>query len=98
MELKSKTSLSNGLTRHLFSDGSYVDYAADGPPAMSDSEKKQFDEMSARSWRDQELRKSDWIVPTSDHPQHAAYITYRKALRDWPSTSDFPDKKPTLGS
>ena len=57
MELKSKTSLSNGLTRHLFSDGSYVDYAADGPPAMSDSEKKQFDEMSARSWRDQELRK-----------------------------------------
>tara|TARA_R110002020_G_C16230817_1_gene768337 strand:- start:298 stop:591 length:294 start_codon:yes stop_codon:yes gene_type:complete len=97
MELKSKTKLNNGLTRHLFSNGSYVDYAADVPPAMSNSEKKQFDEMSARSWRDQELKESDWIIPLTDYPQHAAYITYRKTLRDWPSTADFPDKKPTLG-
>ena len=59
----------------------------------------------ARMWRDEELQSSDWIVPTSDHPQHAAYITYRAALRNWPSvdsegeyTNDFPDTKPTLGS
>jgi len=55
-------------------------------------------EESARAWRDMELGGSDWIVPTTDHPQHAAYITYRAALRDWPSTADFPDTKPTLGS
>ena len=51
----------------------------------------------ARMWRDEELVSTDWVVPVTDHAQHAAYITYRKALRDWPSTSDFPDKRPTLG-
>ena len=51
----------------------------------------------ARMWRDEELQSSDWIVAVTDHPQLAAYITYRAALRAWPSTSDFPDTKPTLG-
>ena len=51
---------------------------------------------SARHWRDQELKATDWIVPVTDHPQHAAYTTYRQALRDWPSTADFPDTKPVL--
>ena len=50
----------------------------------------------SRAWRDEELLTTDRIVPLTDHPQHAAYITYRAALRDWPSTSDFPDTKPTL--
>ena len=53
---------------------------------LTDAQIKTDAENTARSWRDQELRESDWIVPTTDHPQHAAYITYRKALRDWPST------------
>ena len=52
----------------------------------------------ARQWRDGELQRTDYIVPLTDHPQHAAYMTYRVALRDWPSTADFPDTKPTLGS
>ena len=52
----------------------------------------------ARLWRDLDLNATDYIVPLTDHPQHAAYITYRAALRDWPSTSDFPDTKPELGS
>ena len=94
MAIKSETKLSNGLTRYLFEDGSYIDKEAiDLSNAPSESEIKQI---SARSWRDQELRESDWIVPTSDHPQHSAYLTYRKALRDWPSTSNFPDTRPTL--
>jgi hypothetical protein len=50
----------------------------------------------ARDWRDEELRTTDFIVPVSDHPQHAAYMTYRTKLRDWPSTGDFPETKPTL--
>jgi len=54
--------------------------------------------VNARNWRDGELQDSDWIIPVSDHPQHAVYVTYRAALRVWPSTSDFPDTKPELGS
>ena len=53
-------------------------------------------EQTAIFWRDKTLISSDWIVPITDHPQHAAYIAYRAALRDWPSTADFPDTKPTL--
>ena len=50
----------------------------------------------AREWRDAELKSTDWIYPLGDHPQHAAYVAYRKKLRDWPSTADFPSKRPTL--
>ena len=50
-----------------------------------------------RAWRDQELAFTDFIVPLTDHPQHSDYMAYRILLRDWPSTSDFPDTKPTLG-
>tara|TARA_B100001564_G_C20396651_1_gene559268 strand:- start:317 stop:517 length:201 start_codon:yes stop_codon:yes gene_type:complete len=53
-------------------------------------------EKRARAWRDDELKETDWIMAVSDHPQLDAYKTYRTKLRDWPSTSDFPNKKPTL--
>ena len=52
---------------------------------------------AGRMWRDIELSSSDFIVPLSDHPQRAAYMTYRTALRNWPSTDAFPATKPTLG-
>ena len=52
----------------------------------------------ARMWRDRELSATDYIVPLTDHPQHAAYMTYRAALRDWPATADFPDTRPELGA
>ena len=51
----------------------------------------------ARDWRNAELSATDWISQTPDHPERAAYLTYRTALRDWPSTSDFPATKPVLG-
>ena len=51
-----------------------------------------------KDWRDKELKDTDWIVAVTDHPQLAAYKTYRQELRDWPSTGDFPGTKPTLGS
>ena len=54
-------------------------------------------ELEARQWRNDELSSSDYIVPLSDHPQRAAYMTYRTALRNWPSTDAFPATKPTLG-
>ena len=54
-------------------------------------------EETARQWRDSELSATDYIVPLTDHPQRAAYMTYRQALRDWPSTESFPDTRPELG-
>ena len=54
-------------------------------------------EEAARMWRDMELSATDYIVPLTDHPQRAAYMAYREALRDWPSTADFPDTRPVLG-
>ena len=52
--------------------------------------------LEAREWRNQELNTTDYILPLTDHPDHAAKLAYRVALRDWPTTSDFPDTKPTL--
>ena len=53
-------------------------------------------EESERMWRDSELSATDYIVPLSDHPQRDAYITYREALRQWPSTDSFPATRPEL--
>ena len=54
-------------------------------------------EVEARRWRDSELSSTDYIVPLTDHPQRAAYMTYREALRNWPSVDSFPDTRPVLG-
>jgi hypothetical protein len=54
-------------------------------------------EDGARQWRDSELATTDWIMPVTDHPDRAAYVTYREELRQWPSTPSFPDTKPILG-
>ena len=60
------------------------------------SSDKRSEEEIAREWRDEELRRSDGIMSVSDHSQLSAYTAYRKKLRDWPSTADFPKTKPTL--
>ncbi len=52
----------------------------------------------AREWRNSELVNTDMISQIPDWPDRDKYITYRTKLRDWPSTSDFPDTKPELGS
>ena len=54
--------------------------------------------VTAKDWRNKELKSSDWIVQIPDHPEKAAHTAYREKLRDWPSTSEFPATKPTLGS
>ena len=56
------------------------------------------EEQEARMWRDEELRGTDQASQTPDWPNRDNIITYRAALRNWPSTSDFPDTKPVLGS
>lgn len=54
---------------------------------------KTLEEKTAKEkqWRDSELKASDFIVPLTDHPQHAAYMTYRQELRDYPAQEDFPN-------
>tara|TARA_R110001632_G_scaffold2730_1_gene12111 strand:+ start:2642 stop:2959 length:318 start_codon:yes stop_codon:yes gene_type:complete len=65
--------------------------------SVSTKEEEQNDKIiGCRSWRNEELSNTDYIVPLIDHPDHTATLAYRVALRDWPSTSDFPDTKPTL--
>ena len=61
-------------------------------PVITDAAK----ERDARVWRNGELGKTDKIAQTPDWPDRDKYIAYRTKLRDWPSTSDFPDTKPTL--
>lgn len=51
--------------------------------------------IEAKFWRNAELKKTDFIVPLIDYPNHAAWITYRQQLRDWTATEDFPNIKPT---
>lgn len=51
-------------------------------------------EAEAREWRNGELKATDFIVPTTDYPNHALWLTYRQELRDWTSTDTFPDTKP----
>ena len=52
---------------------------------------------SAKQWRNQELYLTDILTLVPDHPNKSNLLTYRTALRDWPSTSDFPATKPVLG-
>ena len=51
----------------------------------------------AREWRDLELLRTDSLMLLDDYPQKDGLRVYRQALRDWPSTDDFPDTRPTLG-
>ena len=55
-------------------------------------------EETARNWRDGELSSTDTASQIPDWPNRDNILTYRTALRDWPSTSDFPDTPPELGS
>ena len=69
----------------------YELYVAPTPPTPSAED-------SARQWRDMELHTTDRAAQTPDWTNRYIILTYRQALRDWPSTSDFPDTRPTLGS
>mgnify|MGYP003656845620 FL=1 len=54
-------------------------------------------EEEARMWRNDELSATDTAAQTPDWPNRDNILLYRTALRNWPSTSDFPDTRPTLG-
>ena len=54
-------------------------------------------EEEARTWRNGELSATDTASQTPDWPNRDNILTYRTALRNWPSTSDFPATRPELG-
>ena len=54
--------------------------------------------IEARGWRDSELIRTDTLSLLADFPKKTELAAYRTKLRDWPSSSEFPDTKPTLGS
>ena len=85
--------LDNGLTRFQH-DGWYEDKMVNEAHVTTTAEI----EADARIWRNGELTATDHIPAITDHPQRAAYITYRAALRNWPASDDFPATRPTLGS
>jgi len=92
-KILSETPLDNGLIRYQY-DGWYEDK---GPRLEIPEPTQEEIEAKAKQWRNKQLGATDFIVPLSDHPQRAAYMTYRTALRDWPSTGNFPATRPELG-
>ena len=72
-----------------------IGYSYDGTDFLAPILTQEQQNQEARDWRDNELKSTDFIVPLSDYPNRTAWMTYRQELRDWPSTDDFPDNKPT---
>jgi hypothetical protein len=50
--------------------------------------------IEAREWRNNELERTDLFATVNDYPHAVELTAYRTALRDWPSTADFPDTRP----
>ena len=53
-------------------------------------------EAEAREWRNSELNRTDTLSLLTDFPKKTELAAYRTKLRDWPSTSDFPDTRPVM--
>ena len=53
-------------------------------------------EEQAREWRNVELSNTDVLATLPDYPNTQALLAYRQALRDWPSTPEFPNTKPEM--
>lgn len=68
----------------VYADGNFSEYTGPADP------------VEEKAWRDSELLSTDKIAMTPDWPNRDAYLVYRQALRDWPSTPDFPDTRPEL--
>ena len=71
------------------------EYYEELPPSIQNSPSKEWEE---RRWRNGELHNTDVLLLLPDNPDKDNLTAYRQALRDWPSTGDFPDTRPTLGS
>lgn len=68
-------------------------------PEPSAEEKLAETKIQERGWRNGELERTDTLSLVSDFPKKTELTAYRKALRDWPASADFPteSKRPVLG-
>lgn len=87
------------ITNTIIADADFVEANFDHYELYVESTPTQpTAEEAARMWRDMELAVTDQAAQTPDWPNRDNILTYRQALRDWPSTSDFPDTRPELGA
>jgi len=70
-----------------FPDSEYLVVTDHTPAAKQAREEKIVRE---RAWRDAELVRTDTIVDVSDYPNKENMMAYRKELRDWPTTTNWP--------
>jgi len=68
----------------------------DATPTWTDDELLEFKKIDERQWRDAELKRTDALSLLTDHPKKTQIAAYRATLRDWPSTSDFPNTRPVM--
>ena len=85
--------------KYVYDSGSVVEKQYHAPPSPETIEEmeRQQKHAIAKEWRDSELSRTDSLMLLPDYPYKEQLTTYRQALRDWPSTTDFPDTRPELG-
>tara|TARA_B100000212_G_scaffold241767_1_gene184290 strand:- start:63 stop:368 length:306 start_codon:yes stop_codon:yes gene_type:complete len=66
------------------------------PDSISAEQIKERLEIQERGWRNEELERTDTLSLLTDFPKKTELAAYRTKLRDWPSTSDFPDTRPVM--
>ncbi|WP_047287275.1 tail fiber assembly protein [Pseudomonas protegens] len=84
--------------------GKVIDWGKDGFPVLTDPPPPSVEDLAAveRAWRDQHLAETDGVVTrhrdeledgaatTLTAEQYSQLQTYRRALRGWPESGEFP--------
>ena len=65
-------------------------------PYSTEEDFEKLHKENSRAWRDSELLRTDSLSLLTDFPKKTELAAYRTKLRDWPSTSDFPDTRPVM--
>jgi hypothetical protein len=86
------------VTNHIKADAEFVEanfehYELYVEPTIEEPTAEE----EARMWRNEELSATDTASQTPDWPNRDNILLYRTALRNWPSTSDFPATRPVIG-
>lgn len=88
------------VIRFVYSNGASIDKVITeegviAPNPLEEEVEEATLVIEAKRWRNQELKNTDTLSLLIDHPNNANILLYRQQLRDWPTTSDFPNTKPT---
>jgi len=103
MDIYSIKNEENEEINRIISDVEFVEKNYPGryeillPAEPSEEQLLEILEVDERQWRNRELEATDKAAQTIDWPNRDNILTYRTALRDWPSTDTFPDTRPELG-